>query len=34
MIKELHQKLINKEITAVDLARCYLNTIEEKDKTN
>ncbi|MDD3098437.1 MAG: Asp-tRNA(Asn)/Glu-tRNA(Gln) amidotransferase subunit GatA [Candidatus Pacebacteria bacterium] len=32
MIKELHQKLINKEITAVDLARCYLNTIEEKDK--
>lgn len=32
MIKELHQKLINKEITAVELINHYFNIIEEKDK--
>ncbi len=32
MIKELHQQLINKEITAEDLTRKYLNTIQEKEK--
>jgi len=32
MIKELHQKLINKEITAVELAKHYFDIIEEKDE--
>ncbi|MDD5760653.1 MAG: Asp-tRNA(Asn)/Glu-tRNA(Gln) amidotransferase subunit GatA [Candidatus Pacebacteria bacterium] len=32
MINELHQKLINKEITAVELANGYLSKIQEKDK--
>jgi len=31
MIKELHQKLVNKEITAVELINHYFNIIEEKD---
>ena len=32
MIKELHNKLINKEITAVQLTEEYLARIEKKDK--
>ena len=32
MIKELHQKLINKEITATKLAESYFDAIEKKDK--
>jgi aspartyl-tRNA(Asn)/glutamyl-tRNA(Gln) amidotransferase subunit A len=32
MIKELHQKLINKEITSVKLTEDYFKCIEEKDK--
>jgi aspartyl-tRNA(Asn)/glutamyl-tRNA(Gln) amidotransferase subunit A len=32
MIRELHQKLINKEITAEDLTLNYLACIEKKDK--
>ena len=32
MIKELHEKLINKEITAVQLTEEYLARIAEKDK--
>lgn len=32
MIRELHQKLINREITAVELAQQYFNRIAEKDK--
>jgi aspartyl-tRNA(Asn)/glutamyl-tRNA(Gln) amidotransferase subunit A len=32
MIRELHQKLINKEITAVKLAEDYFSAIEKKDK--
>lgn len=32
MIKELHQKLINKEITSVQLTEEYFKRIEEKDK--
>lgn len=32
MIKELHEKLIKKEITAVELAERYFAVIEEKDK--
>jgi len=32
MIKELHNKLINKEITAVELAQEYFASIEKKDK--
>jgi aspartyl-tRNA(Asn)/glutamyl-tRNA(Gln) amidotransferase subunit A len=32
MINELHQKLVNKEITAVELVNGYLNKIQEKDK--
>lgn len=32
MIKDLHQKLVNKEISSVDLTKKYLETIKEKDK--
>ncbi len=32
MIRDLHNKLINKEITAVQLARQYFDNIEKKDK--
>jgi len=32
MIKELHKKLINKEITATELVEDYFSRIEEKDK--
>ena len=32
MIKELHQKLINKEITATELVSNYFNVIKNKDK--
>lgn len=32
MIKELHQKLINKEITSVQLTEQYFDTIEKEDK--
>lgn len=32
MIKELHEKLKNKEISSVELTEKYLNKIEEKDK--
>lgn len=32
MIRELHDKLINREITAVELAQQYFNRIAEKDK--
>lgn len=32
MIKELHQKLINKEITSEQLTRDYFGVIEKKDK--
>jgi len=32
MIKELHQKLINKEITATELVSNYFNVIKDKDK--
>jgi aspartyl-tRNA(Asn)/glutamyl-tRNA(Gln) amidotransferase subunit A len=32
MIKELHNKLINKEITSVKLTEQYFNTIAKKDK--
>ncbi|EKE10750.1 MAG: hypothetical protein ACD_15C00204G0002 [uncultured bacterium] len=32
MIKELHEKLANKEISAVELAEQYFASIEEKDK--
>jgi len=32
MIRELHQKLINREITAVELTQQYFNRIAEKDK--
>ena len=32
MIKELHQKLVNKEITAVELVQDYLKRIEKEDK--
>lgn len=32
MIRELHQKLVNREVTAVELAERYFSAIEEKDK--
>lgn len=32
MIRDLHNKLINKEVTAVELAEQYFKSIEEKDK--
>jgi len=32
MIRDLHQKLINHEVTAVELAQQYFDRIEEKDK--
>ncbi|KKQ45478.1 MAG: Glutamyl-tRNA(Gln) amidotransferase subunit A [Candidatus Moranbacteria bacterium GW2011_GWC2_37_8] len=32
MIRDLHQKLINKEITSVELTEQYFSVIEEKDK--
>jgi len=32
MIKKLHEKLINKEMTAVELAEQYFSNIEKKDK--
>ncbi|MCX6761810.1 MAG: Asp-tRNA(Asn)/Glu-tRNA(Gln) amidotransferase subunit GatA [Candidatus Moranbacteria bacterium] len=32
MIRELHNKLINKEITSVDLTQQYFDVIEKKDK--
>jgi len=32
MIRELHEKLINREITAVELAQQYFDRIAEKDK--
>lgn len=31
MIRELHEKLVNKEITAVELAQQYFDAIEKKD---
>jgi aspartyl-tRNA(Asn)/glutamyl-tRNA(Gln) amidotransferase subunit A len=31
MIKEIHQKLVNKEITAVELINSYFQVIDEKD---
>ncbi|MFA5962313.1 MAG: Asp-tRNA(Asn)/Glu-tRNA(Gln) amidotransferase subunit GatA [Parcubacteria group bacterium] len=32
MIRELHNKLVNKEITSVDLTQQYFDVIEKKDK--
>ncbi|MFA4817653.1 MAG: Asp-tRNA(Asn)/Glu-tRNA(Gln) amidotransferase subunit GatA [Parcubacteria group bacterium] len=32
MIRELHEKLVNKEITAIELAQQYFDRIAEKDK--
>jgi len=32
MIRELHEKLINKEITSTELTQKYFNAIEKKDK--